>query len=148
VVRPAVEPGVRKPDISVENGMANTSSAIDASTLICEDAVIRSDENPHYVEDVKKHFPGCQHISHKGRRGCVTGQGELKRGGFDPLFTLNHTCAMVRDNLKRLARRTWCTTKKPERLQGQLTLYAMYHNEFLLKKRSRLTPLIQAALPA
>jgi hypothetical protein len=59
------------------------------------------------------------------------GQGELKRGGFDPLFSLNHTAAMFRDRLKRLSRRTWCTTKRPDRLQLLLDLYAWYHNELL-----------------
>jgi hypothetical protein len=113
--------------------------------LVHKDAVIHSDQNPHYTEDVKTHFPGRTHIAHKGRRGCIVGQGELKRGGYDPLFTLNHTCAMARDNLKRLARRTWCTTKKPERLQGQLSLYAMYHNEFLIKKKAPLSASIRDA---
>jgi hypothetical protein len=50
------------------------------------------------------------------------GQGELKRGGFDPLFSLNHTAAMFRDRLKRLSHRTWCTTKRPDRLQLLLDL--------------------------
>jgi hypothetical protein len=53
---------------------------------------------------------------------------------------------MARDNLKRLTRRTWCTTKKPERLQGQLSLYAMYHNEFLIKKKAPLSERIRDAL--
>ena len=108
----------------------------DLKPLVCDDAIIRSDQNPHYVEDVRKHFPSCTHKTHKGRRGCIVGQGELKRGGYDVLFTLNHTFAMIRDNLKRLGRRTWCTTKKAERLQGQLGIYALYHNEFLLKKKT------------
>ena len=30
----------------------------------------------------------------KGRRGCVIGQGELKRGGYDPLFALNLNYAL------------------------------------------------------
>jgi len=45
----------------------------------------------------------------KGRRECVVGQGELKGGGFDPLFSLNHTCAMIRAHVSRLFRRTWNT---------------------------------------
>ncbi len=58
-------------------------------------------------------------------------QGELKRGGFDPLFALNHTCAMFRDHLKRLSRRTWCTTKRASCLQDLLYVYAWFHNERL-----------------
>lgn len=95
-------------------------------------AVIKSDMNPHYKPDVAKHFPGHRHIVTKGRRGCVVGQGELKRGGRDPLFTLNHTCAMLRDNISRLSRRTWCTTKRKERLAYSIAIYAFYHNLILI----------------
>src|SRR5690606_33830676 len=56
----------------------------------------KSDMNPRYPSVVRKHFPHVPHIVFKGRRGCVVGQGELKRGGFDPLFSLNHTAASVR----------------------------------------------------
>ena len=61
----------------------------------------------------------------------MVGQGELKRGGFDPLFALNHTAAMYRDRIKRLSRRTWCTTKRADRLQLLVDLYAWHHNERL-----------------
>ena len=95
--------------------------------------VIKSDMCPRYPNVVKKTF-GSQvsHLTYKGRRGCIVGQGELKRGGFDPLFSLNHTCAMVRDNLKRLSRRTWCTTKKRACLKWMLDLYVWFHNQLLL----------------
>jgi hypothetical protein len=97
-----------------------------------EDALIRSDENPHYKPDVRRYFPKAQHEAFLGRRGCVVGQGELKAGGFDPLFTLNHTFAMFRANINRLFRRTWCTTKKKERLDLHIALYCLYHNRFLI----------------
>ena len=96
-------------------------------------ALIQSDQNPHYREDVKKHFPEARHETFKGRRGAIVGQGELKKIGFDPLFSLNHTCAMIRDNVNRLKRKTWATTKKAERLAAHLILYAQFHNEVLLK---------------
>jgi len=94
--------------------------------------LLKSDCWPKYPVIVKevfgKHMP---HEQHKGRRGCVVGQGELKRGGRDPLFALNHTCAMFRDRIKRLSRRTWCTTKKIERLRHLLNIYAWWHNRML-----------------
>lgn len=104
----------------------------DVSLSIAANATIKSDENPHYPKQIKKHFRSCQHKAYKGRRGCVVGQGELKSGGFDPLFTLNHTFAMFRANLNRLFRRTWNTTKKPDRLEKHLWLYCLYHNLYLL----------------
>jgi transposase-like protein len=93
----------------------------------------RSDEDPVYVPLVKRHFPKAHHQRYKGGRGCVTGQGELKKLRFDPLFALNHTCAMLRANINRLFRRTWCTTKKKEGLERHLAHYMDFHNRFLLK---------------
>lgn len=101
------------------------------SSVACS-AEFLSDENPHYSRDLRAIFPKCTHKTTKGRRGCVVGQGELKRGGFDPLFSLNHTCAMLRANINRLFRRTWCTTKKQERLVDHLNLYMRFHNQVLI----------------
>lgn len=87
-----------------------------------------SDQSTFYPNLVKELFPNSIHNTYKGRRGCVVGQGELKAGGYDPLFALNHTCAMIRDNIKRMTRRTWCTTKKIPMLENILCIYAMFHN--------------------
>jgi transposase-like protein len=101
--------------------------------LVAARALIKSDESFHYPLDVRRFFPLAEHRTFKGRRACVVGQGELKRIGFDPIFSINHTFAMLRANVNRLARRTWCTTKKPERLAAHLQLYALYHNQSLIK---------------
>lgn len=103
------------------------------AALVSPDAVIRSDESPHYPADVAKHFPDSVHDRFKGRRGCVTGQGELKRGGYDPLFSLNHTFAMLRANINRLFRRTWCTTKLQRCLTLHIAIYAVRHNLDLIR---------------
>jgi len=100
--------------------------------LVAEDALIKSDQNPYYVKDVKRHFPRARHQRFKGKRGSLGGQGELKKVKFDPLFSLNHTCAMLRANVNRLFRKTWCTTKRANRLYAHLILYADFHNSRLL----------------
>ncbi len=110
-------------------GRAQLFAAI--APFVARDALIKSDQNPHYPADVKKYFPHAYHESHKGRRGSVTGQGELKKVRFDPLFSLNHTCAMFRANVNRLFRKTWCTTKRPDRLTAHLNLYVEFHNRDL-----------------
>lgn len=96
------------------------------------EADILSDSSTHYLGPVRRHFPKARHRAFKGVRGCVSGQGELKKIARDPLFNINHTFAMLRDNLKRLSRRTWCTTKKVEALEKQVMLYVDYHNQKLL----------------
>jgi hypothetical protein len=90
-----------------------------------------SDENPFYPSHLKKHHPQARHIRVKGGRAASTGQGELKKLRFDPLFALNHTFAMLRANMNRLFRRTWCTTKTKQGLIDHLTLYVSYHNRVL-----------------
>lgn len=90
-----------------------------------------SDQCPRYPGPVRRIYPGATHRRVKGRRGCVAGQGELKKIGFDPLFALNHSAAMLRANVNRLIRRTWCTTKRIDSLVAHLTLYVAYHNRQL-----------------
>ena len=99
--------------------------------IVHEEAHWLSDQNPHYPRALKRHFPKARHSTTKGLRGCIAGQGELKRIGFDPLFSLNHTCAMLRANLNRLFRRTWCTTKTKAGLIDHLSLYIFFHNQVL-----------------
>jgi hypothetical protein len=90
--------------------------------------VMKSDLNPHYVQDVKRFFPGSLHLGFKGRKGAIVGQGELKKVGFDPLFSLNHTCAVSRYRMSRLIRKTWCTSKKKDRIGLHFALMSLYHN--------------------
>lgn len=103
----------------------------DLVPILRPDGVIRSDDNPHYPKVVRKHFPKVMHERVKGGRGAITGQGELKKLKYDPIFSLNHTCAMLRANLSRLFRRTWSTTKTMQGLVDHLSIYAMYHNQNL-----------------
>ena len=111
-----------------ERGDCRESLFKEIKSLISPTAVIKTDQNPHYPEAISRHFPQAVHETHKGQRGCIGGQGELKRIGFDPLFTVNHSSAMLRANINRLFRRTWCTTKKKERLALHIALYGLRHN--------------------
>lgn len=86
---------------------------------------IQSNNQPTAVWDVT-------YRRYKGGRGCITGQGEMKKLKFDPLFSLNHTAAMLRANINRLFRRTWNTTKKRESLQHHINIYAYFHNSRLI----------------
>ena len=94
-------------------------------------ARIRSDSNPYYAKDVKRYFPKATYETILGSRGAITGQGELKKIKWDPIFSLNHTCAMLRAHICRLFRKTWCTTKRKDQLEGHIALYALEHNRRL-----------------
>jgi hypothetical protein len=93
-----------------------------------------SDQDKNYPNLVSRYFPKATHKQYKGRKGCVVGQGELKKGGFDPLFSLNHTAAMIRAHVSRLARRTWVTTKTPQALLDHLSLYVVWHNQKVIRE--------------
>lgn len=102
---------------------------------IAPGATIQSDENPHYINDVKEFFPDCLHLPVKGQRGTVTGQGELKKVRYDPIFSLNQSFAMLRANINRLIRKTWNTTKKMQPLIDHIELYVWFHNTTLIKQK-------------
>ncbi len=97
-----------------------------------ENLLIETDEHKRYSEVVREFFPNSNHQTYKGERGAVAGLGELKKVVFDPLFKINHTCAMLRANVNRIFRRTWCTTKKKEKLEQHLKIFAQFYNQTLL----------------
>lgn len=100
---------------------------------VTDDVWILTDKKTTYKSWIKTVYPSASHFRVKGRRGCIAGYGEMKKGGFDPLFWLNHNAAMIRDNLARMLRRTWCTTKLKKYLQLALDLYVDFHNELVEK---------------
>jgi hypothetical protein len=118
----------QRPDLRV-NGLEQLFNQI--KPAIDPKANFLSDSKPLYPKYVKKHFPEATHKTVEGKRGCIVGQGELKKVNYDPLFMLNHTCAMIRDNVKRLSRKTWCTSKTIEGLVNHLHMYVHYHNTVL-----------------
>ena len=99
---------------------------------IAAQATVTCDEHPRYREELETALTGVNVIQHRSVRGSLTGQGELKRTGWDPLFTINHTLAMLRDNIKRLTRRTWCTTKRKSALEDVIAIYVHFHNSRLV----------------
>ena len=101
-----------------------------------KESVFHSDDNPHYPRFIKKYYPDAIHKTVVGGRGSITGQGELKKLRFDPLFSLNHTCAMIRANLNRLFRRTWCISKTKQGLIDHLSIYVTYHNLILTSPKA------------
>ncbi|MFP5385363.1 MAG: hypothetical protein ACLGHN_04750 [Bacteriovoracia bacterium] len=107
--------------------------------IVSPEVLVKSDEHQRYPGFVSAYLPKAKHLTFKSERGCVAGQGELKKVQFDPLFIVNHTCALLRANVNRLIRKTWCTTKDPERLKDHLDIFIYFYNQMLLPKA--LTPI-------
>ena len=99
--------------------------------LVVRNPIIKSDQNPHYLKSIREYFPEATHIAYKGRAPANAGQGELKIGLFDPIFSLNHTFAKMRADISRLIRETWTTTKRPDRLLLHIAIMAVFHNDRL-----------------
>ena len=107
--------------------------------IVSPEVRVKSDEHQRYPGFISAYLPRAKHETFKSERGSVVGQGELKKVGFDPLFIVNHTCAMLRGNVNRLIRKTWCTTKDPQRLKDHLDVFMYFYNQKIL--RSNLTPI-------
>ena len=101
--------------------------------IVHPQALIEFDKHKLYPQVQRQFFPQAEVKRYEGEKGCVVGQGELKKISYDPLFKINHTLAMLRANINRLVRRTWCTTKKPENLQHHLNIFIYFYNQYLLK---------------
>lgn len=98
------------------------------SRLLSPTASFSSDECSFYKGVLRRYFPQANYAQHKGQKSCIAGQGELKKTVFDPIFTVNHTFAMMRDGISRLTRRTWNTTKKIYSLIDHISIYIWMHN--------------------
>lgn len=97
---------------------------------------IMTDDHKTYPVFVRKYCKNSTHLRFTSRPASVVGQGEMKKGGYDPLFAINHTLAMLRANINRLFRRTWCTTKDINRLKDHLDIYIWFHNCKIIENSS------------
>lgn len=106
------------------------------SSFLPQNTTFKSDMCPYYAPVVRAYFPKSRYIQTKGDKATVAGQGELKKNARDPIFKINHTLAMMRANVNRLIRRTWCTTKRKDRLKMHLAVYFWFHNVALTPELS------------
>lgn len=136
LAKSAVKKYGRRPDEHIQ-GLTRLFEKV--SLIAASEVRVKSDEHSRYPRIISAFLPRAQHQTFPSERGCIVGQGELKKVIFDPLFVVNHTCALLRANVNRLIRKTWCTTKDPARLKDHLDVFMYFYNQTLLKQL--LTPL-------
>jgi len=102
----------------------------ESSTLKPE--VIITDLWKSYANQIRKICPGVPHLQFKAKKPRRNSKRELRSGGFDELFPLNHTATKMRHEIARLGRQTWCTSKTMEGLRRHLEIFMYYHNEVYL----------------
>jgi transposase-like protein len=92
---------------------------------------IVSDAKPSYKKYVDRYFPKVAYEIHnqaeKERKRDRLHENYQKKA-YDPLFPINQRFAKLRADIRRLTRRSWCTTKLKENLQKHLELYRVYNN--------------------
>lgn len=83
--------------------------------------VLRTDQKPMYVPVAKQVFSG-RRLEHQRV------SSKIKRNTRNPIFKINLTDAMARDNNGRMRRRSWLHSKRRKYLDLQLALFMTYRN--------------------
>ena len=97
---------------------------------------ITTDSHPLYPKLIKEYFPESMHIPIVSRelkekkRELI--HHNVTKKVIDPMFALNQRCAKIRSDVRRMTRRSWCTTKNIENLKKHLSLYQIYNNDYVL----------------
>lgn len=82
--------------------------------------VLRTDQKASYATIAREVFG--DRVVHE------TTSGRLPRTVHNPLFPINTTAAMTRDNCGRLRRQSWLVTKRGEQLHNHMHLFLVYRN--------------------
>lgn len=108
----------RRPDQSrecVKSVLQELDRRLDGQQL-----VLRSDEKASYAVLARQVFG--DRVRHE------TTPGTAPRTSYNPLFAINTTLAMTRDNCSRLRRKSWLVTKKGCFLEMHMAAFLVYRN--------------------
>ena len=94
--------------------------------------LVVTDKKTDYPAIVKNFVPHAEIRQVKRVERLSTKVTVDRKNANDALFTLNYTCAKIRHDLSRMARKVWVTTKKADRLQAHLNLYIAFNNGYKL----------------
>jgi transposase-like protein len=88
-------------------------------------ATLATDGDSSYGKWVATHLPGMKHSTlHSPKK---------QAGSFDPLHAINVVHAKMRNDLARLGRKTWMTTKTAKALSDHLWLWVAWTNGYQIK---------------
>ena len=117
---------------------------------VCVERVLRSlarrvaTGNVCLLTDQKTSYATVAKTVFEGRLVHSTTAGTLIRATHNPLFPINTTLAMTRDNCGRLRRRSWLVTKRADCLQEHLHIFVVYRN-YVRRRFNRDAPTVTAA---
>lgn len=94
-----------------------TEMLLDIKTFVSDKTIFFCDDEKMYINILEKIYPECDYLNMKGREA-------------DPYLShLNFTCALVRNRLSRMNRKSWSFNRKNERLQLNLELLKSSFNQ-------------------
>jgi len=96
---------------------------LDCGPALKAGATLATDGDWNYPKWISKALPGVAHRKLKSPSAP----------DYDPLFAINLTFAKMRNDLARLARKTWTTSKSIQGLENHLWLYVAWVNGYGLK---------------
>lgn len=100
-------------------------------------ATISTDGESSYPKWIRAQLPGVQHVVRHSPKESVLGRAKRRADGTaretDPLFAINLTHAKMRNDLARLGRKTWTTTKTIAGLENHLWLWVAWTNGYQVK---------------
>lgn len=88
-------------------------------------ATIATDDDSSYGKWISTHLPGVKHTNFSSPKKMS--------GAYDPLHAINVVHAKMRNDLARLGRKTWMTTKTAKALRDYLWLWVAKANGYPLK---------------
>ena len=99
---------------------------------VLESVKTASGDRLKLMSDGKRSYPNMFQEVLPHAEISVINRKQNQGSGYDPMFSLNHMCALLRHDLSRLARKSWVTTKNIDGLQYHLDLYLAYRNGYQL----------------
>lgn len=108
----------------------------DVAPLLKERSQIVTDGGVSYPKWIKQELPGVKHSIRLSPKETGLGRAKKRATGeareHDPLFQINVLFAKMRNNIARLGRKTWTTTKSIQALENHLWLYVAWENGYSL----------------
>ncbi len=100
-------------------------------------ATLATDGEASYGKWIRQTLPGVNHtVAHSPKENAL-GRARKKASGelreTDPLFAINVLFAKARNDLARLGRKTWTTTKSRKALENHLWLWVAWVNQYPIK---------------
>jgi hypothetical protein len=80
------------------------------------------------ITDRKRSYPPLVRRMFPHRAAFVRESSGAVRNTLNPLFAINHTLAMLRDQVSRLVRRNWGASKRADQLVHHLWIFAAWRN--------------------